>query len=80
MVNLGFQDKTNETLFHVIQMGETENLTLLTKHSFPSAGVLIEYVPGYSYAYYKTFLLVESGENTSGASSQKSMRNASLAV
>ena len=69
LVNLGFQDKTKETLFHVLQMGGTENLTLLSKHSIPSAGALIEYVPGYSNAYYKTFLLVESEQNTSSTSS-----------
>ena len=74
VVSLGFQDRTNETVGSVI--GDLSgNLTILSHHENPRAGIFIEYVqpsstsnPETDSGLYRTFLLVEASTNTTAAS------------
>ena len=65
-MSLDFQDGTTETIGNILQNGGVENLTILSSHTNPRAGVLVEYVPAPSYPrtypytrVHRTFLLVQ---------------------
>ena len=73
-LDLIFKDGTRETIGNILMNGE-ENLTILSAHKDPRAGVLIE--PnlsgnGYYSAFYYTFLLVQVGEQQQAYTSHNS--------
>jgi hypothetical protein len=58
-MGLAFEDGTSETIASVLQNGGGENLTMLSCHVNPRAGIFIEYVP--HQIFCRTYLLVQDG-------------------